>query len=346
MLKEIAEGMARILVPEETKISKKLPVFYNPAMKRNRDLSVLLVKSLERKDMRLLDPLAGTGVRSIRLLLEAENSVVEILANDGSLKAFETILENIGQNKLSSDERIKASNLDANLFMRQNQGMDYIDIDPFGYPGPFLDSAIAGLARNGIIAVTATDTSALAGSSPRACQRKYWAKPLRDHAMHETGLRILIRFVQLIGAMHERALQPILSYYEKHYMRAFFLCEKGKEKVDKLISRHGMSGEAGPLWTGILQDKNLLEKMIQNSRDTIEKNFISQLLAESEIETVGFFAIPKLCKKYKLHKLESQDIVIKKIQKAGYLAARTHFNPEGIRSNITEEELVGILKQG
>ncbi|MCU0373510.1 MAG: ATP-binding protein, partial [Ignavibacteria bacterium] len=44
-------------------------------------------------------------------------------------------------------------------------GFDYIDIDPFGSPCPFLDAAIKRLSRGGILAVTATDTSALAGKS-------------------------------------------------------------------------------------------------------------------------------------------------------------------------------------
>ena len=36
---------------------------------------------------------------------------------------------------------------------------DYIDIDPFGSPNPFLAAAIGRITRNGIVAVTATDTA-------------------------------------------------------------------------------------------------------------------------------------------------------------------------------------------
>ena len=39
--KIIQEGEALITIPTQTKISKKLPVFYNSVMKANRDISIL-----------------------------------------------------------------------------------------------------------------------------------------------------------------------------------------------------------------------------------------------------------------------------------------------------------------
>ena len=47
MYKIIAEGKVKIKVPKEEKISKKLPVFYNPVMGFNRDVSVLLLDAVE-----------------------------------------------------------------------------------------------------------------------------------------------------------------------------------------------------------------------------------------------------------------------------------------------------------
>ena len=56
--------------------------------------------------------------------------------------------------------------------------------------------------------------------------------------MHETGIRILIRKVQLIGAQFEKALTPIFSFYADHYYRVFFKCEKGKKKADEIVKQH------------------------------------------------------------------------------------------------------------
>ena len=65
MQAHIQEGKANIITFAVKKISKKMPVFYNRVMKFNRDISVLLLQSVENKDMQICDPLAGSGVRSI-----------------------------------------------------------------------------------------------------------------------------------------------------------------------------------------------------------------------------------------------------------------------------------------
>ena len=64
--------------------------------------------------------------------------------------------------------------------------------------------------------------------------------------MHETGLRILIRKIQLVAAQYDKALTPIFSYSKEHYMRAFLKNEKGKHKVDKILKLHGFFKDAGP----------------------------------------------------------------------------------------------------
>jgi len=46
MYRLIKEGTAIIKISKKEKISKKLPVFYNPIMKFNRDISVLLLNSI------------------------------------------------------------------------------------------------------------------------------------------------------------------------------------------------------------------------------------------------------------------------------------------------------------
>ncbi|MGZ7117807.1 MAG: tRNA (guanine(10)-N(2))-dimethyltransferase, partial [Methanobacterium sp.] len=42
--KTINEGIVKIITPELHKISSKAPVFYNPVMELNRDLSILAIK--------------------------------------------------------------------------------------------------------------------------------------------------------------------------------------------------------------------------------------------------------------------------------------------------------------
>jgi tRNA (guanine26-N2/guanine27-N2)-dimethyltransferase len=248
--KQLREGATAVRVPDVSKVSKEMEVFYNPVMKLNRDVTVLLLQVLGTARKRregsafpgfsIGSPLAGTGVRECRLLVELEKGLVKsVNINDYSEDAVKLINENLALNKKKmTSKAIAVSREDASLFLLNSKGFDHIDIDPFGTPNPFLDAACKRISREGVLAVTATDTSALAGTYPDACARKYWATPMRNHLMHEVGVRILIRKVQLVGAQYDKALLPIFSYSKDHYMRVFFLCTKGKKDVDEIIKQH------------------------------------------------------------------------------------------------------------
>jgi tRNA (guanine26-N2/guanine27-N2)-dimethyltransferase len=45
------------------------------------------------------------------------------------------------------------------------QAYDAIDLDPYGTPAHFLDSALQAVAEGGLLAVTATDMAVLCGNS-------------------------------------------------------------------------------------------------------------------------------------------------------------------------------------
>jgi tRNA (guanine26-N2/guanine27-N2)-dimethyltransferase len=360
MYVSIDEGKAKVKVPKPKKVvSKEMPVFYNPVMKLNRDISVLLLNAVENKNMRIADILAASGIRSIRFVKELNKGKInEIHINDYSKESLKLINENLKLNKIKNysiikknqfekinknNKKIKITNMDANLFLLNSTGFDYIDIDPFGTPNPFLDSSVKRLSRGGLLAVTATDTAALSGTYPSACVRKYWAKPLRNEIMHEVGLRILIRKVQLIGAQYDKALVPVFSYSKEHYLRVFFKCEKGKKTVDDVLKQHGMFNESGPIWLGKLWDLKLVSKMSSINKDESLKRFISIIKKESKINIIGFFDIHQLCKRNKL-KIPKRELIILKVKNSGFRVAETHFNPNGLRSDIPEKALIRVLK--
>lgn len=350
----IAEASVKLKIPKAEKISKRMPVFYNPVMKLNRDISILLLNSINKSNMQIADPLAATGVRSIRFLKELKRyKIKKIFINDYSKDAVKSIKENFKLNKIrySNNKKIIIKNQDANLFLLDSAGFDYIDIDPFGTPNPFLDAACKRLARDGILAVTATDTSALCGTFPMACMRKYWAMPKKGAVMHETGLRILIRKVQLVAAQYGKALVPIFSYSKEHYMRVFLRNDKGKNKADEVLKQHGIFNEAGPMWIGRLFDEKLCSSIYKNSlNNKIFKNdnelirFLKIINDESKINTVGFYDLNALCEKHKMKNMGKKEIIIEKIKKLGYKASDTHFKGEGIRSNIPHQKLVNMMK--
>ncbi len=363
-MKYINECKAKIYAESSGKVSKDMEVFYNPVMEFNRSVSVALLNSVDSKKMQIADPLCASGVRGIRFLKELPKSKIEkIFFNDNNKKAIKNLKGNLKLNKIkfnkSKNSKISVSNNDAVKFIINECGFDYIDIDPYGSPVKFLDAACSRLARGGILAVTATDTGALSGSFENACERKYWAKPLRNELMHEIGLRILIRRIQLAGSVYDKALTPVLSYSKEHYMRAFFLCEKGKEKVDEILKSHKMLEyekiQCGPLWLGQLSDSKLMKKVLVNyskiyGKDVSENDlrkgdlkFLKKLCDESSINQVGFYDLHSLGKRYKLA-IPRKEELMKMLKKNKIKTSFTHFSENGIKAECSVEEFLKIMR--
>jgi tRNA (guanine26-N2/guanine27-N2)-dimethyltransferase len=353
-MEAITEGKAVIKV-HTGKPTKKLRVFYNPLMKFNRDTSVLLLNALNRKNMMIADPLAGSGVRAIRFARELNRGTIKQLAiNDYSKEAIKNIRKNIGSNvKGKMKNKIVITNQDATLFLLNSKGFDYIDVDPFGSPNHFLDAAVKRIARSGILAVTATDTAPLAGTYPRACKRKYWATPLRNEMKHEIGLRILIRKIQLVAAQYDKAAFPVFTYSKDHYYRVMFIIKKSKNACDEIIKQHNpfyycsyctahgteekctcsvVRIPVGPLWTGSLNDKTLVAKMENSAKESVTKKIIGIIKQEAQYNLLGFVDLHMLSKKIKQRPIKTRD-AIKKINGKKYIATRTQFSATGIKTN-------------
>ena len=360
----ITEGKARIAVATASTVSKKMPVFYNPAMTLNRDITVLLLTALGRKSMRMADVLAGSGIRTIRLLKELPPSMVEeVTVNDGRAD-FKTVFAKNARLSKASTRKVVLHNQDTNILLHESGGLDYIDIDPFGSPAPFLDAAVRHLARDGILALTATDTAALAGTAPDACRRKYWALPLRNHLMHEVGMRILARKAQLVAAQYDRALVPIYCHATLHYDRIFLRATKSKEQVSGVLDMHrylvynektdefGIRDHnkkaphehvAGPLWSGPLWDAGLATRIAALARPGETARLAQTIKDEAAIPVIGFHDIHGLAGKAHIN-APSFDALIKRLNKQGYDAARTHFSPSGLRTDADAATVKKLLR--
>lgn len=359
MTEIITEVSSKIYGELKKVVDKSMDVFYNPVMRINRDMTLLILSAIENNNMKIADPLAGSGIRSIRIMKEIEEKSPEkiknILVNDKKYKFNEYFQKNIELNNLteSQKEKIEVFNEDANIFMLKNKVFDYIDIDPFGTPNPFLDAAVQSLRNRSILAVTATDTSALCGSYPSAGERKYWAVPLRNELMHEFGARVLIRKVQLIGGQYDKALTPTFTYSKDHYMKIFFRCDNSKKKVDEIMKKHSTfesDGKIhGPLWLGPLWNEELAEK-INSLCETLDVSKETKKLAtiineECRINIPFFFDMHKLSKKNRTGDNPRFDNIIEKLQEKGFNSSRTHFSLTGIRTDAPKEEVEKIFEE-
>lgn len=73
------------------------------------------------------------------------------------------------------------------MFENRSPGKRFhvVDLDPYGCPSPFLDSAVQSVCIGGILMVTCTDMAVLCGNSPETCHVKYGAVSLKSIACHE-----------------------------------------------------------------------------------------------------------------------------------------------------------------
>ena len=77
MYETIQEGKAIIRIKKADKISKEMEVFYNPVMKLNRDISILLLNSIDNNNMQIALPLTGSGIRGLRFLKELKKNKMQ-----------------------------------------------------------------------------------------------------------------------------------------------------------------------------------------------------------------------------------------------------------------------------
>ncbi len=377
----ITEGKARIVVPNPKHYTRSdgvfepawAPVFYNPRMRHNRDLAILVLNTyFSTREYFFVEPLAGVGVRSIRFVLESTGRGI---ANDLDPISYHYIVRNTVLNNVS--DLVEPYNTEANTLLNSLRSngvvVDYIDIDPYGSPIPFIESSAYAIARGGLIGVTATDTGPLNCSYPRTCLRRYGAYCTKTDFSKEMGLRILIGAIVRLAASHEIALKPILGYFRDYYYRVYFIASRRAGDAYRLLDNVGyiiynaetckriatkslddaldekVEGSIiGPLWIGELGSREFIGRLI-NALDKLDyinhnlQGFLRNLYNEYTVNT-PYYRLDRL---YSILKRNMPPInkVIERIQEAGYRAYRTHFDPRGIKTNAPYEELMNILRR-
>ena len=272
--------------------------FLNPAMAPARTRSVMLLADAlengwlvpEGKIVRALDALCATGVRPRRWRKEIPSQErLRITANDLDSDALRWAREShnshpVGDNlqwvpepsRFARDQEgivedgIHWIEGDATKLMVQTP-FQWIDLDPFGSPVGFLDSAIQAISRVGVLEVTATDTAALCGSAKTSAARRYGSVGITDSYMHDDATRILLATIARVAAMHDKSIHPILSLFDGHHVRVTVLLKRSKEEASNWSQNIGYRIRSnpyhfspqsegvfsGPMWTGPIFDAEI-----------------------------------------------------------------------------------------
>jgi len=386
----IEEGRVKILVPKLKAFVKlpsdyapsKAPVFYNPVMELNRDLAVLALQAYQRmvdQQISVCEPLTSCGLRGIRFAVEVEG-VKKVVMNDINEKAYRLATHNVKMNELT--DRVTVRNEEANFLLDNysapHRRFDAVDIDPFGSPARFLDSAIRALRDGGLLALTATDMAPLCGVHPRACIRKYGGKPLRTEYCHELAVRLLTGCLAVTAARYEMSVNVVFSHRAEHYVRVYAIVKYGAKNADEslknmgyllhcfrcfhreavkglfTVERRGKCSEcgstlslSGPMWLGRLLDSEFCDLMKKEAKEKTlrlgERIRRMLALAKTEVEApISYYVVDKLCDALNMP-VPSVKKVAEALRKRGLQAHLTSFNPKGIRSNASASNIKEIL---
>jgi tRNA (guanine26-N2/guanine27-N2)-dimethyltransferase len=391
---EIKEGKARILIPNPALYKRWdgkfepswAPVFYNPLMIFNRDISVIALSAYyntycPKKSVKAVDLLSATGVRAVRYALESVG-IERIYANDKNPRSYKLIKDNIRLNNLG--EKITPLNLEANyalLYIKTilNEPILYVDIDPYGSPLPFMENSIRLVGHRGMIGFTATDIAPVVGARIRASVRRYYSLPGKTPFSRELGIRIILGAVARIAGSQEKSIKPLVSFYKDYYIRGFVLLERGSGKADRSISQVGyvryspytgytcytagpVPGECevdpytgkrmltyGPLWTGLLGDKEFLEKLSEKA-DTLEshlksfiKGFVNQMMEEYSITPSPPYRLDH-CARFTGGKTPKPRMVVESLREIGYNAVVSYLDPQSVRTDAPVRDIIKVCR--
>ncbi len=370
-------------------------VFLRERGRLARDFGVAAVAALKRTSLTLQTPegiplfslpiseplvvaetFAGTGIRSLRYLVEV-GGLQQVLLNDISTPALETARHNA--RRLGPQVDFRFYHMEANNFhytLKLEETFPHLlDLDAFGSPVPFLDSAFHAVRDGGFLYITATDLAALCGIDRRSAFNHYAALTVQTEFCHETGARVFVRTVVRAGARRKFRVLPLFTLYDGYALRGFFFTIHGRYDLNPRLEGFlgvcsrchtvwsmPMSGQylcnqcpgcgseawlAGPLWLGDLHHPGFLEALAREGRtlDTLSRRFFRVLPRMQE--EVGlppfFYTTTAIADRLDLSQ-PPLETVLQELQKAGYRAGRTHFQGTGFKTDAPYPEIERVFR--
>jgi tRNA (guanine26-N2/guanine27-N2)-dimethyltransferase len=361
------EGAAEFRLPQSAH------VFYNPRARLGRDLGVLAMRAeaerLERP-LEVLELMAGAGLRTKRYLLEAP--VAKMVVNDANYTSFDVLRAHVGD-----DPRVELHNeLAQRLLCRfylEDRRFDWVDLDPFGTPAPYVPYLTGVVRWEGLLYITATDAPVLCGAQRGESLKSYDAVSAYGRECHEIGLRILIGFVQRRLIQANMYGVPVLSYFDGYCWRVLIRAFKGTrgfniEHLGFIVQtpdgeyRATMAGVpapvnhqynpsttvrwAGPLWLGPLHDHAFLSAMYRAAQEDYfadARRFLTKLNRELD-ELPIVYSLPVLADRLN-RSVPSTRSAIKFLRAQGYRASPVHHCGSAIRTDAPLRVLLRLWEE-
>ncbi len=267
--------------------------FFNPGARPARDLGVLLARGLSvDRPPRILDLMAGCGVRALRYGLEGQARC--LWANDADPQRLPLLHKNLAilqDHCLLRRTDWKAHRLLADCLLR-GEHFDLVDVDAYGSPHALVPLALEAVALDGLLYFASTDGRGPTGHDRRAAVRRFGAAARTHPASWEQALRLQIGLLARVAWSQGRGLDPVMSFSDGRAFRTAVRVRRhprddeeaslgfvavchgcGDQQVQSLLhlkrwkpcacSSGGASALAvsGPLWIGPLQHLPTLDGM-------------------------------------------------------------------------------------
>ena len=350
----------------EERVPPTTPVFFNPLASTNRDVSVLVTEAAGGNT--LCDALAGVGPRGVRIANELTGRM-EVTLVDFNGESLKVARRNARANCVADYCRFVEAEASSFLHSRYGRGekFDFVDIDPFGTPVPFMQAALTAVSDGGIVSLTATDTAVLCGVHREACLRRYGADPLNNHFHHETAVRILLNALRRQAASLDLGVEPVLEHSTRHYIRVFARVRGGPSRADVSIMNEGYvewcpkcnvvtkserpvwtctaCGSvvkcAGPLWAGRLTDPGLVDHALEDAlgRKFKEASRILASLRRVDDFPPWSFSMEQICSTLGVPSVPDEKVA-EALKDAGYGSLRQPFEKTGLKTDAGYADVV------
>ena len=383
----IIEGSTSLSVPLMDEPGM-LPAFFNPRGKFTRDVSIVCYRAFSvvssRRGFTFADALSGIGARGVRVANEIESSSLVCL-NDTNTVSVQLAKESANSNGVY--EKCRFSNIEVCAFLSnrepiQGDRFDIVDVDPFGTPSPFVESAIRGTKDGGLLSMSATDSAVLCGVYPMVAIRKYGGAPLRTDYAHEVGMRLIFGLIASAAMRLEMGMTPIFCHHDMHYFRTYarlmvgnkysrenekqigfvlhcFTC--GHREIVQREIFFGASDETRPepkTNRGRFMCPRCSEKTVKVGGPLwigrIQSGeFVSECLKHSdndllfdptELDIPLYYDLTSLSQSMKIRTPKMQD-VLTRLREVGHPASRTHLNPQAIRTPAPFSEIRSVVRE-
>ncbi len=371
-LEEVTEGATPLLVPTTHAHTgdgpkKASQAFYNPAMALTRDLTVLAARAHQPPhDPQFLDALAATGARGLRVAHETPDWLVTL--NDRARRTTHVAQQNT--ERLDLQDRVVVRRQDANQIMATGRWA-FVDIDPYGSPTPYLGLAVRAVDDEGLLGLTATDTTALHGVKQAPGKRRYLGTPPPRNApgWKAAASRYLVAAIVREAARYDRRADPLLVHHHQHAIRAIVRITDGAAAADQALDElstialcprcqgwgeHacpcGTAEPTGPYVTGPLHEPRFIEALQQEAtRATLaQHDAVATLLERLHAEaSLGPFPldVDQAVKARNAGGPPARDALRDALHQEGIRTARTHYGPTTLAHDGDPAKVLKVLDE-